>query len=351
MARRTEFCFREAMIENLDDAAVAVDKSGDVKVFNPAAAALFGTRAEDAIDRKIWEVIKYRELDNLIMDAARSKTPTRTEKVVLIGQTPYLIKIFTAINKNGKPFGAAATLRNLEEFLKIEKALSNYVDNISHEFKAPLTAIKGYVETLLEDSYASDPEVSRKFLQIINDETNRMTRLIVNMMDRSGGKRPWTVSSSPIDPSIQLMQAVDLFRGMAARRNISIETEVSGGRQFITANEDALRQIFVNLLDNAVKFTGIKKSGRISVSCYPDGRSVRVVIADDGIGIPEAHLPRVFDKFYRVNEGAAAALGGTGLGLTITRKLCEEMGGSIDIQSKEGEGTRVRLTFPASRSF
>ncbi len=348
MARRTETCFQEVIIDNLDDASIAVDKNGNIKIFNSSAVALFGVSQEEALNKKIWDIVKFKELNNLIMDSARNISKNKIEKIVIIGQTtPYLIRIFQAV-KDSKIYGAIAVLRNLSEYAKIEKALNNYVGNLSHELKAPLTAIKGYVETLLEESYFSNPEISRKFLQIINDETNRMTRMIVSLLDsnRSDGTSQ-EQDLSLISPYKAIVQSVKLFEGLAKQKNIEIEIDVPEDISFIMAKEDSLRQIFVNILDNALKFTGIKKSGKIKILGIPDGKKVKFVITDTGIGIPENSIPFVFDRFYRVTDGVASTLGGTGLGLSITKKLVEDISGTIDISSKFGEWTKVSVSFPA----
>ncbi len=347
MARRTETCFQEVIIENLDDACIAVDKNGNIKIFNSMATAMFGISPEEAINKKIWDVVKIKELNNLIMDSARNISKSKIEKIVIIGQTtPYLIKIFQAL-KEDKLYGSIAILRNLSEYAKIEKALSNYVGNLSHELKAPLTAIKGYVETLLEESYFSNPEISRKFLQIINDETNRMTRMIVDLLDATRNENIKENNLSLVSPYKAIIQSVKLFEGLAKQKNIEIEMDVPENISFIMAREDYLRQIFVNILDNAIKFTGIKKSGHIKILGIPDGKKVKFIITDTGIGIPENSIPFVFDKFYRVKDGEASSLGGTGLGLSITKKLVEDISGTIDISSKLGEWTKVTVSFPA----
>lgn len=347
MARRTETCFQEVIIENLDDASIAVDKNGNIKIFNSSATALFGVSQKEALNKKIWDVVKFKELNNLIMDSARNISKNKIEKIVIIGQTtPYLIRIFQAV-KDGKIYGAIAMLRNLSEYAKIEKALSNYVDNLSHELKTPLTAIKGYVETLLEESYFSNPEISRKFLQIINDETNRMTRMIISMLDSNRNEELREQNLSLISPYKSINQSVKLFEGLAKQKNIEIEIDVPKNIPLIMGNEDSLSQIFVNILDNAIKFTGIKKSGKIKILGFPDGKNVKFIITDTGIGIPEDSIPLVFDRFYRVKDGEASSLGGTGLGLSITKKLVEDISGTINISSKLGEWTKVTLLFPA----
>lgn len=346
MARRSESGFRDAMIDNIGEAAFACDKNGEIKIFNSDAAELFGFQKQEASGKKIWDIIKYPNLANIILNPARSKTPSKLEKVVLIEQKPFLIKIFSVCDRNGKVAGAAAIMRDLGEYARIEKALSNYVGNLSHELKAPLTAIKGYVETLLEGSYTANPEISRKFLQIINDETNRMAKLIVSLIDRKSGSASKPISS--INPAVPLKAAIDLFRGVAAQKNITLETNIDENTPCIDANEESLRQIFVNILDNAVKFTGIKLGGTIKTACFPDGKNIRITISDTGIGIPQKHIPYIFNEFYRVNEGEAASLGGTGIGLSITKKLVEEISGTIEISGEEGEGAKVRITFPAS---
>ena len=150
-----------------------------------------------------------------------------------------MIKIFQAL-KEDKLYGSIAILRNLSEYAKIEKALSNYVGNLSHELKAPLTAIKGYVETLLEESYFSNPEISRKFLQIINDETNRMTRMIVDLLDATRNENIKENNLSLVSPYKAIIQSVKLFEGLAKQKNIEIEMDVPENISFIMAREDFL---------------------------------------------------------------------------------------------------------------
>lgn len=345
MARRSDACFQEVIIDNLEDAALAVDKTGKIKLFNSRAAVLFSVKPSDVIGEKVWDVIKFQELNKLIMEVARSLTPTKIEKVVIIGQKlPFLIKIFPAVQSDGKIFGVALTLRDLGEYARIEEALNNYVDNISHELKAPLTAIKGYVETLLEESYFSNPEVSKKFLQIINDETNRMTRLIISLLDRSKTQQnAGAVPLASVSPSKIITQALNLFVKVAKQKNINFEVDVPEDLPYMAAREDSLTQVFINILDNAVKFTGIKKEGRIRIIGIVEGRDVKITVSDTGIGIAKHHLPFIFDRFYRVTEGEASALGGTGLGLSITKELIEDMGGRVDITSELNCGTKVTV--------
>ncbi len=350
MARRTEICFQEILTEHMDDAAFAIDKTGEIKLFNTAAGALFGVSRDVALNKKIWDVIKIQELNRLILDAARNQESSKIEKVVIIGQKiPFLIKIFPAASKSMRRFGAVAIMKNLGEYARIEEALTNYVDDISHELKAPLTAIKGYVETLLDESYFTDPDVNRKFLQIINEETNRMTRMIVSMLDSSRGSETKKDRSSAnlVEVSKVLKCAVDLFAGVAIRKNIEMIVDMADNLPYILADEDSLQQIFVNLLDNALKFTGVKKSGKINITAFPDGKVIKVRIVDTGIGISAEHLPFVFDRFYRVTEGDAALLGGTGIGLSIVKKLLDDISGTIKISSELGAGTSVTVIFPA----
>lgn len=348
---RKELKLQDIIVDNLEDAVAAVDKNGVLKLLNQQAGKIFNIAPKDVLGKKIWDAIPFSEFNKLLLSVMRVQNTTFLEKVVILNHNrPFQIKFFRAVNSEGRIIGAIALLRDLSDFAKIEKALNNYVANISHELKTPLTAIKGYVETMLETSYASDPEISKKFLQIINDETNRMTRLIMSMLEMSrSDNQTSSLELMPVSVKKVLETAVSLFKSVAEQKNIEIKTEIVDGLPMVCATEDRLKQIFINLIDNAVKYTGIKKSGQIKINAIDAGKYLRVSITDSGIGIPQEHMQNLFERFYRVQEGQAAQLGGTGLGLSITKKLIEEMSGTIEIQSEPDKGTKVTFSLLLSK--
>ena len=348
---RKELKLQDIIVNNLEDAAVAVDKNGTLKLLNQQASKIFNISQQNAIGKKIWDVISFSEFNKLLLSVMRVQNNTFLEKIVILNHNrPFQIKFFRAISPEERTIGAIALLRDLSDFARIEEALNNYVANISHELKTPLTAIKGYVETMLESSYASEPEISKKFLQIINDETNRMTRLIMSMLDMSrNDSKVSLIELIPVSVKKVLDTAINLFRSVAEQKNITFIADLPDDLPMVSATEDHLKQIFINLIDNAVKYTGINKSGQIKIDAIDAGKYLKISITDSGIGISQEYMPHLFERFYRVQEGPAAQLGGTGLGLSITKKLIEEMSGTIEIKSEPGNGTKVTFSLLLSK--
>lgn len=348
MSRRTESALQSFLLENLNDAAIAIDKSGKVVIFNAAASGVFKILREDAVGKKIWDVIPFSEFNKLLLDTAKSPSTRPVEKIIILNQNrPFQIKVMQARQAEHKTSGAVVILRDLSEYSAIEKAFNEYVANISHELKTPLTAIKGYVETLLDESYFSEPEISKKFLQIINDETNRMTRLIVSMLERSKpAAQRHKVHSSAVSVSEVLEEALTVLRPLAEQKNIELAIRVSPQLPPAAAEKDRLKQILINLVDNAVKYTSIKKNGLVTVEARDEGHNMKISVSDSGIGIAPQHQDKIFERFYRVAEGPSSQLGGTGLGLSITKELVEEMNGTIEFVSTEGKGSKFTVILP-----
>jgi two-component system phosphate regulon sensor histidine kinase PhoR len=220
------------------------------------------------------------------------------------------------------------------------------VANVSHELRTPLTAIHGYVETLLSGAL-EEPEHARKFLEIVFRQTERLGRLINDLTELSNielGK-----VSLRLGP-VHLADVVDSVLGIIAPRaqqgGVRCVVDVSGDLPDVRADHDRLVQILLNLVDNAVKYTG--RGGEVRVSARGSDDVVEVAVADTGIGIPRADLPRITERFYRVDKARSRELGGTGLGLAIVKHLVAAHGGSLAIESELGQGTTVRFTLPVA---
>lgn len=348
MPRRVKSGLQEIILESVSEAILAIDKDGKIVIFNNHAASLFGILQNDAEGKKIWEISKFSEFNKILMAAVKEQDAKTREQIILFPQNRlFQVKIFPARYEDSKLVGAIAVLKDLSEFSKIEKAVNKYVANISHELKTPLTSIKGYVETLLENAYYSDPEISRKFLHIINEETNRMTRLILSMLELATlneTKQKIERKAMSILPLIN--DAIRVLTPIAQQKNIILKIEVPDGLPYVLINEDKIKQVFINLIDNAIKFTGILKQGSVTVEARDENKFLRLNILDTGIGISQSHIDKIFERFYRVKEGPSAELGGTGLGLSITKEIIEEHEGTITVESEPGNGSKFSLTLP-----
>ena len=254
---------------------------------------------------------------------------------------------FSPLIEEGKFNGGICILRELTELKNIERGMLEFVGNVSHELKTPLTSIKGFVETLLEGAI-SDPEITRNFLRIINEEANRLVRLIINLLYIAQAYEPKEkkLNYTLVDLKELLSQCLEILKPFAEQYKLEFVINWDDTVSIVTADKDQIKQVFVNILDNAIKYTGLKKEGKITISSEDKGEFVQIKIKDTGGGIPEEALPNIFNRFYRVERKPFEEIGGTGLGLSITKGIIEAHKGNIWLDSEYGKGTTVYFTLP-----
>jgi two-component system phosphate regulon sensor histidine kinase PhoR len=238
-------------------------------------------------------------------------------------------------------------LHDVTELRRLERVRSEFVANVSHELRTPLTCIKGYLETLL-DGALDDRAHARRFLEVAGTHAERLDRLIDDLLELSNIESGRvTLAPMRLDLEDVVTGVAAMFERQAAQKNQRIERSVSPGLA-VRADRDRLVQILVNLVDNAVKFT--PEGGRIRVEAEPGtDRRVEVRVRDTGIGIPSTDLPRLTERFYRVDRTRSREIGGTGLGLAIVKHLVQAHGGELRIESELGHGTTVSFTVPAAQ--
>lgn len=336
-----------SIMENLSDAVIGIDKEGKVIILNKVAEQLFD---EKTLGKKIWDIMEINDFTRSFVSLVKDSEAAPLEQVIpFSGNRIFLAKMFPVYNSDDRVIGAVAILEDLTAMHKMEKTINDFVAMVSHELKTPLTSIKGFVETLLEGGL-SNPQVTRRFLQVINEETNRMARLVIGLLDLTHAMREDVdiQELSPVNTTKLIREAIHLFEHIAKEKEIRLLQSIPDDLPSIRANEDKMRQVLINLLDNAIKFTSIKQPGKgeVEVMAYTGTGSVHIVVRDTGIGIPKEEIPKVFKKFYRVTSGAAAELGGTGLGLSITREIISNHGGKIEIESIPDQGTTFTVVLP-----
>ncbi len=337
----------ETLLDNLDDAVMAIDREGSVLVFNRASSELFAIPREKILRKNLWDALKASDFTRTLIALVKEPDARSREMVVIFpGDKLFLANMLPVRSPDGRLQGAIAVLKDLTELRRIEQAMHQFVANVSHELKTPLTAIKGFVETLLEGAM-DDPEVCRRFLHVINEETNRLARLIISLLDISSmAARKEGLSRKPVQFKNVLEKALKILEPLAARKNIKILLSISRNLPCIPLDEDKISQVLVNLLDNAVKYTSLKSGSTVTVEASEENGGIRVSIADKGIGIPPDEVAKIFDRFYRVKSGPSAELGGTGLGLSITRQIIEAHGGNISVSSVPGRGSTFTFILP-----
>jgi two-component system, OmpR family, phosphate regulon sensor histidine kinase PhoR len=337
-----------AILDGMVEGVIAVDGHDRVLFMNERARGLLGVSPHLAGPKPLLEVVRHAEL-HAAASAARAASggePVRREltlvwpvrRVVQVNALPLVFG--TAVK------GAVMVLDDVTELRRLERVRTEFVANLSHELRTPLTAIQGYVETLL-GAPNDDADQRTKFLEVVHRHAERLGRLLNDLTDLSNielGKV--SLELEPLCLAGVVDAALAVARPAADARHVSLGTDVSAGLPLVHADHDRLQQILINLVDNAVKYT--PGGGAVVVRARTTGpASVEVTVADTGIGIPPSDLPRVTERFYRVDKARSRALGGTGLGLAIVKHLVHAHGGQLGIDSEPGRGTVVRFTLPA----
>jgi signal transduction histidine kinase len=325
-----------ALVAAMVEGVIASDARGVVVTCNPAARRMLGFRPDEPLP-PVAEVLRPRVAQAAIAGALAG-TPTQSLEVDVGARTLLL---------SAQPLqggGAVFVVHDLTEIRRLEVVRRDFVANVSHELKTPLTVVRGYTETLLGDEPPA--EVRRSFLSIILANAARMQRLVDDLLDlsriESGG---WTPQRERVALGPQIDQAwADVTRANAAGDR-AFTVELAPDAAEVEADPQAVRQVLGNILDNAARYTPAQ--GAVTVRARRRERSVVLEVSDTGPGIPSEHLPRVFERFYRVDAARSRELGGTGLGLAIVKHLVEAHGGHVEAESRLGVGTTIRVTFPA----
>ncbi len=321
----------EAMIEGV----LATDARGRIVTANTAARRLLGYSADQPLPdlRQLFHPKPARAA----VDAVLGGTSVVDRELDLDGST---------VLANARPLpsgGAVLVLHDVTDLRLLETMRRDFVANVSHELKTPLTSIAGYAETLVGDM--PDPATTRKFLEVILGNARRMHRLVDDLLDlsriESGG---WVPEPEAVDLPDTAAEVFESFAERARAAGVILAVEVAPGATTLTADPQSIRQIMTNLVDNALRYT--PSGGRVTVAGRREGRDLVLEVRDTGSGIPAEHLPRLFERFYRVDPSRSRAEGGTGLGLAIVKHLVEAHGGTCSAESLLGQGTVIRARFP-----
>ena len=323
-----------AIVDAMVEGVLSFDGRGRVITANPAARRMLGYGEQDALPDLglLFRTKEARELLDRVLEGE-----TVADREITLGDRTYLL--------NARPLpagGSVVVLHDLTHLRRLETVRRDFVANVSHELKTPLTAISGYAETLLTDQ--PEPEVTRQFLETILANARRMQRLVDDQLDLSRIESgSWHPTPEPVDVETVAREAWRLALPPTSETptfTVAIDPAV----QIVAVDSDALRQVFRNLFENAIRHT--PPGGRISVIGTLDREMAHLAVADTGIGIASDHLPRLFERFYRVDPGRSRAQGGTGLGLAIVKHLVEAHGGRVSATSVLGEGTTVHTWWP-----
>ncbi|MCU0241338.1 MAG: ATP-binding protein [Vicinamibacteria bacterium] len=333
----------EAILAAMDEGVLAVDHRGMVVLANEVLHRHF--ELIDPIGRHYLELIRYREASQAIEGVLADGQRRVSEIEVPHRQLCFALTAVSFPGQAGQPHGAVLTFHDVTERRRLERMRRDFVANASHELRTPLTSISGYVEAL-EDGALGDPALTARFLGRIRAQTDRMTALANDLLELS---RSESDEDQPhwagVDVRAVAREAALSFAEAAALKGVALD--VHGAEAVcITTDREAVRRILENLIDNAIKYTPAAGHVEVDVSRDADG-GVAISVRDDGPGIAAEHLPRLFERFYRVDQARSRELGGTGLGLAIARHLSDKLKAHIEVHSEPGQGANFTIVLPS----
>jgi two-component system sensor histidine kinase VicK len=326
----------EAIIEYMEDGLVAINAEGEIIHNNPKALALFGVEAIENEDI-VGDLLSVYSSGRLSEDIG-TKNITYRDKILKVNFAPYL-------DDSLQKAGAVFVLTDITEEERLENMRREFVANVSHELKTPLTSIKSYTETILEGMVVDDPETEKTFLEVINSEADRMSRLVRDLLElTSFDSASVKLKYAPHNMNRLISNCILKVKATADQKRQAIVKRLVDEPISAEIDYDKIEQLVLNILSNAIKYSG--EEGIIEIDLKSYDRMFDIVIKDNGIGIPDEDMSRIFERFYRVDKARSRMLGGTGLGLSIAKEIAEAHGGTIGIQSVYGHGTIVTINLP-----
>ncbi|WP_425412062.1 sensor histidine kinase [Mesoaciditoga lauensis] len=336
----------KTIIQNINDGIIILDRNGRVLMDNSAARELFGIK-EETEGKKLVELIDNYDLLDFADKNLKSFTRDSEEITILYPQKRYIKCDAIAVTLSEDEEVLIILMKDVTKERELDTMRREFISNVSHELKTPLTSIHGYAETLLDDDF-SDVEMAKHFLSIIEAESARMSRLISDLLDlqkMEEGKTTFSFEEVSIAEVVNYVARIvkPLSESLGVDVSVSCDTEA-----MVKGDFDRLVQAILNLTDNAIKYTSQKEKGEkhVYLSCEVKDGECTLSIKDTGPGIPSNAIPRLFDRFYRVDKARSRKVGGTGLGLSIVKMIVDKHNGRIDISSEEGKGTEFKIHLP-----
>ena len=338
----------EHIIESVYAGLMMANKHGSILQMNASARSMFGIQRSDVLGRPYYEVIEDPKVKDIIARSIDANEEI-AEEISLIhpggGERIYQVQTALVRGEDQQPIGSVSIFNDITEIRGIDRMKTAFVSTVSHELRTPLTAVKGFISTLLADAEGYyDTDTRREFYQIIDTECDRLTRLISDLLNvsRIEAGHALDLNPKPVQITELVEKVVSIQKSYTDRHTFGLD--IDEDLPTIVADEDKVDQILTNLTNNAIKYS--PDGGKITISARKDGNGIMVSVADQGVGIPKDHLPRIFDRFHRVDNTDTRQVGGTGIGLYLVRHLVESHGGKIWVESEAGKGSTFIFTLP-----
>ena len=329
-----------AVLETMGDGVVVIGPGDQVELLNTAGEALLGVGGSTSEGARFMEVVRDHELQRLV-SLCQETGQRQNGEVELLQRGRFLSCIATPLSGDGSP-GVLLTLHDLTRIRQVETTRREFVSNVSHELRTPLAAVRVMAETL-ESGALEEENVARDFVRRIQGEIDRMNSMVEDLLELArleAGQA--TLDLTPVDLGSLMEGVLSQFQSQADVKSVRIGMTVSDDTPPVLGDEEKLRQVLSNLLENALKFTLVE--GAVTMSARAEGGAVIVSVSDNGAGIPEEHVPHIFERFYKVDRSRRD--GGTGLGLAIVKHIVQAHDGEVWVESREGGGSTFSLRLP-----
>ncbi len=332
----------EAMLSSMTAGVVAIDDSNEILFFNKAFLEIVNPTNQEILGHSLYNILRNAAVFDAI-DEVREKNISVEEEGTLARENLRNIRVTaTPLGLDGtKYFGVLLIIEDITKIKKLESIRSDFVSNVTHELKTPLTSIRGFIDTL-KGGAIKEEAVANRFLDIIDIEAERLFSLIQDILLLSEIESKREYETIPLDMNECINSVIELLESKVSDK-VRVIFEPEPYLKPFLCNPDRMKQLLINLLDNAMKYT---EEGSITISCREEDNKVILQIKDTGIGIGKEHLSRIFERFYRVDKGRSRKQGGTGLGLSIVKHIVELYSGNIQVDSKPGEGTEFKISLP-----
>ncbi len=340
---------QQALLTSMIEGVLAVDADEKIININRAAAKLFEIEPEKALKKSVYEIIRHAELHDFVATTLVSSTPVERE-ISIQAEPEKILQVHGSVmhDVDGQRVGAVIVLNDVTRLKKLENIRREFVANVSHELKTPITSIRGFVETLL-DGAMDNPEEAKRFLKIIVKQSDRLNSIVDDLLTLSRIEKEFDrqeIELKPLQLWEVLLSAVQACELSAKSKGIEIE--LKGDKAIVAEiNKRQLEQAVINLIDNAIKYSGA--NSQVQVSALSNNGEINIAVLDHGSGIEKRHLPRIFERFYRVDKARSREVGGTGLGLAIVKHIAIAHGGSVGVDSTPGQGSTFTIYLPVRK--
>lgn len=335
----------EVILTNMESGVILFDCTGCVVLVNPAAEKILGIRKEGVLGKSYVEATRNFPLIQLIDEVINGWRPLKKE-ISLIYPKEQIVEahVLPVFDNRKTPRGVVAVLHDISEMKRLERVRTEFVANVSHELKTPVTAVKGFAETLLAGAI-NDPDAAEEFLKIILEEADRLNRLIYDLLELSRiESRDAELRFETLNLVAEIVRVANKLKPQFEAKGLSLDIDLPAGHVCADADRDRIEQVLLNLLDNSLKYTNA--GGHVKIGLSEQDAEILVWVEDTGIGIPKEDMQRIFERFYRVDKARSRKIGGTGLGLAIVKHIIEAHGGHVWVESELGKGSRFYFSLP-----